>query len=62
MSAQQLTFRERQLLTAFRRCDERGRAFVERAAIDQAELSSAPEQMRPPVARLKLVRKEVRCA
>jgi hypothetical protein len=58
----QLTFRERQLIAAFRRCDERGRAFVERAAIDQAELFSAPEQMRPPVTRLELVRKEVRHA
>lgn len=38
---QQLTFRERQLIASFRRCDERGRAFVEQAAVNQAEFSRA---------------------
>lgn len=44
MIAQQLTFRERQLIAAFRNCDERGRAFVERTAVDQAELSRMSTQ------------------
>ena len=34
----QLTFRERQLINAFRGCDERGRVLVESMAIDQASV------------------------
>lgn len=37
----QLTFRERQLINAFRGCDERGRVLLESLAIDQASEKSA---------------------
>ncbi len=41
MIAQHLTFRDRKLIDAFRQCDERGKALVERIAKDQAKLASS---------------------